>query len=116
VSLSQIGIDGYGKVYHVINPTDEIRFEDIIDGMRRCGLEMKGVSNEEWKQELKTMSDQNQTLQSVSKFFANGMFRERSLVSADQFWDAVHALNCPSFDKDYIFKWLNFILSSISKK
>jgi fatty acid CoA ligase FadD9 len=116
VYLSRVGADEYGKIYHVINPTGQIRFEDIIDGMRRCGIEMKSVSNDEWRRGLKKISDQNNALESVNKFFGNGAFRERSLVSADQFWNAVYTLNCPSFHKDYISKWLNFILHNISKK
>jgi thioester reductase-like protein len=116
VYLSSIGADGYDKIYHVINPIDEIRFEDMIDGMCRCGIEMKSVSHEEWKMKLRTMSDQKNALESVSKFFVDNPFREKSLVSAGEFWNAVCTLNCPSFHKDYIFKWLNFILHNISEK
>jgi thioester reductase-like protein len=116
VYLSSIGADGYGKIYHVINPIDEIRFEDMIDGMCRCGIEMKSVSHEEWKMKLRTMSDQKNALESVSKFFVDNPFRETSLVSAGEFWNAVCTLSYPSFHKDYIFKWLNFILHNISEK
>ena len=71
VYLSNVQTDVYGKIYHVINPNNEIRFEDIIDGMRSCGIELKSVSHDEWKMKLKTINDQNSALESVGEFFSD---------------------------------------------
>jgi len=106
----------YGNIYHVLNPKNEIQFENIIDGMRQCGIELKSVSNDEWKMKLKTSNDQNSALESVGKFFSNNTFRERNIVSADQFWNAVNILAYPSFDEKYVSKWLTFILHKIVGK
>jgi fatty acid CoA ligase FadD9 len=116
VYLSSVETDVYGTIYHVLNPKNEIRFEDIIDGMRRCDIELKSVSNDEWKMKLKTANDQNRALESVAKFFSNNTFRERNVVSADQFCNGVCTLAWPSFDKNYVSKWLSFILHNIVLK
>jgi hypothetical protein len=87
-----------------------------MDGMRRCGIELKSVSSDEWKMKLKTMNNQNSAFESLGNFFLKSVFRERSIVCADQFCNAVCILDCPSFDKDYISKWLSFILRHIVRQ
>jgi len=116
VYLSRVKTDVYGNIYHVMNPNIKVGFEDIIDGMRWCGIELESVSNDEWKMKLNTMNDQHSSLKSIGKFFSDSAFRERSIISADRFCNAVSTLNCPSFDKDYISKCLSFILYNIVRK
>jgi thioester reductase-like protein len=116
VYLSNIGADGYGKIYHVINPIDEIRFEDIIDGMFRCGIEMKSVSNEEWKMKLRTLNEQNSVLGTVTKLFLDNIFEKEDIVSGDQFYNAISGLHWPLFDQDYVLNWLRFIIYHIIYK
>jgi thioester reductase-like protein len=116
VYLSRVGANGYGKIYHVINPIDELRFEDIIDGMRRCGLEMRCVSNEEWKMKLKTINEQNNVLEYVIKFSLESIFQEGDIVSADQFYSTICNLDWPLFDQDYVLKWMRFIIYHIIYK
>ena len=65
VHLSGMGEDVYGKIYHVVDPVGEIKFQDIIDGMRRCGIEMKGVSDNEWKMKLKMTSGRHNDFESL---------------------------------------------------
>jgi thioester reductase-like protein len=106
----------YGNIYHVINRNSAIQVEDIMDGMRRCGIELKSVSNDEWKMKLKTMNDQSSAFESVEQLFSDGVFRKRDKISANQFHSAVCTLDCPSFDKDYVLQWLRFILHSVIEK
>jgi thioester reductase-like protein len=115
VYLSSIQPDVYGNTYHVINPKCEIRFEDIINGMHSCGIQLEGVSYDEWKMKIKTMNDRNNSLESVG-IFSDSAFGERSIVSSEQFCSAICTLDCPSFDKDYVSKWLSFILHNIVHK
>ncbi|CAF0942951.1 unnamed protein product [Rotaria sordida] len=116
VYLSNLKSNVYGNIYHMINRNSEIKFVDIIDGMHTCGIELESVSYNEWKMKMKRFNDQNNPLESVSEFFSKSAFSERSLISADQFYGAVCALDFPSFDKDYICKWLSFIMHNIVRK
>ncbi|CAF1281170.1 unnamed protein product [Rotaria sordida] len=100
----------------MINRNSKIKFIDIIDGMHTCGIELESVSYNEWKMKMKRFNDQKNPLESVSEFFSKSAFSERSLISADQFYGAVCALDFPSFDKDYICKWLSFIMHNIVRK
>ncbi|CAF4161597.1 unnamed protein product, partial [Adineta steineri] len=59
VDLSKVQSDVYGNVYHVVNPNGQIRFEDVIEAMRQCGVEMKSVCDEEWRMKVKAIADQN---------------------------------------------------------
>jgi hypothetical protein len=81
--------------------------------MRRCDIELKSVSNDEWKMKLKTANDQSSALESIAKIFLDSIFREGDVVSADQFHSTICTLDCPSFDQDYVLKWLRFIRHSI---
>jgi thioester reductase-like protein len=47
VYLNHIQPDIYGKIYHVLSPASNVSFEDIIDGVRRCGVQLANVSLEE---------------------------------------------------------------------
>ncbi|CAF1436026.1 unnamed protein product, partial [Rotaria sordida] len=49
VYLSRIQLDADGKIYHVINPNSEVLFEDIIDNIYNCGVQLKSISLEEWR-------------------------------------------------------------------
>jgi thioester reductase-like protein len=113
VYLSSIQPDIYGKIYHVANPTNRVAFEDIIDGIHHCGIQLEKVSYEEWRVKLKTITDLDGPFESVGEFLLDGAFHEGSTLSATQFCNAVSSLNFPSLDKDYVFKWLSFILHQI---
>ena len=102
-----------GRIYHVLNTTKKIIFEDVLKSMSMCGIEMNSVTNDEWKMKLKTFSEQNSTLQSIEIFFSNLRFKHENTTSADQYWSAVGTLDCPLMNSEYICKWLNF-LSQIS--
>jgi hypothetical protein len=96
-----------------MNPNNEIRFEDVIDGMRRCGIELKSLSNGEWKMK---MNDRSSSVESLGELFSESGLRERSNVSSEKYCNAVCTLPCPSFDKDYIYRWLYFILHNIIRE
>jgi fatty acid CoA ligase FadD9 len=113
VYLSSIQPDVYGKIYHVANPTNRVAFEDIIDGIHHCGIQLEKVSYEEWRVKLKTITDRDGPFESVGEFLLDGALHEGSTLSATQFCNAVSSLNFPSLDKDYVFKWLSFILHQI---
>ncbi|CAF3830902.1 unnamed protein product [Rotaria sp. Silwood1] len=116
VYLSNLQSNIYGNIYHVINRNNEIKFVDIIDGMHNCGIELESVSNDEWKIKMKTINHRDNLLESVLEFFSNSTVGEKSLVSADKFYNAICVLNFPCFDKDYISKWLTFIMHNIVRK
>jgi fatty acid CoA ligase FadD9 len=113
VYLSGVKPDVYGKIYHVINPNGEVLFEEVRSGIRKCGVELESVSNDEWRMKVKANADQNSRFESVGEFFFDGAFKERCTVLAEQFSSAVCSLEFPSLDNDYVFKWLSFILHNI---
>jgi thioester reductase-like protein len=113
VYLSGREKDVYGNIYHVMNPNNEIRFEDVIDGMRRCGIELKSVSNDEWK---KKMNDGSSPVESVGELFSESGLREKSNVLSEKYCNAVCALLCPLFDKEYLSRWLGFIIHNIVRR
>jgi fatty acid CoA ligase FadD9 len=116
VYLSSVQPDVYGNIYHVVNPKSEILFEDIIDGMRKCDVQLDSVSYDEWRTKLKELSDRNSPFEYVREFFLDSGFRERCLVSSEHFWNAVYSIELPSLDKDYVLKWLSFIRQNIISK
>ncbi len=113
VYLSGIQSDVYGKIYHVLNPRSQVSFQDIIDGIRRCGVQLANVSLEQWQIKLKTITERNSPFETVEEFLLDGAFNEGCTISAKQFCSAVSSLDFPSLDKDYVFKWLNFIFHNI---
>jgi len=113
VYLNHIQPDIYGKIYHVLSPASNVSFEDIIDGVRRCGVQLANVSLEEWQIKLKEIADRDSSFETVREFLSNGAFNSECTVSAKKFCNVVSSLNFPSLDKDYVFKWLNFIFHNI---
>ena len=113
VYLSKIQSDVYGKIYHVLNSDSVVIFKDIIDGICRCGVQLESVSLDEWQIKLKTISGQDSPFESIGEFLSNNAFNEGCTASAKEFYAAVSSLNFPSLDKDYAFKWLNFIRHNI---
>ena len=109
VHISRFGVDLDGKVYHVVNSSDGIDFEKIIDGMRRCGLEMKRVTDDEWNQKL---DNENGRL----GFLFDNVFSQPDAVSGVQFQKAICSLDYPSMDGEYLFRWLHFVSDHINRK
>ena len=104
ISRSEADLDG--KVYHVISTKHQIEFDDIIEGMQSCGCAMESVTQDQW-------SEQKSILQSINQFSVESAFKRKTLVSANQFWNAISTLQCPPFNRDYIHNWLNFIRCNI---
>ena len=113
VHLSAIQDNNYGKVYHVLKLTNRVPFDDILDGMQRCGVHLKMVSYSQWRTKLKTISDEDGSFQSAEEFLLSGGSYGDYTFSATEYCRAVSSLNCSSLDKDYVFKWLNFIFNII---
>ena len=113
VHLSNMQSDIYGKIYHVLNSTSRVAFEDVIAGMDWCDIQLEQISSEEWHRRLKTITDRDGPFESAGDFLLDGVFNEESTLSSTQFETAVLSLNRPSLDGDYVCKWLNFILNSI---
>ncbi|CAF0854656.1 unnamed protein product [Adineta steineri] len=97
----------YGNIYHLINKNCEIKCEEIIDGMKECGIEIEGIDDNEWKMKMKTTEN--------GELFVGNIFGERNGESNEKMNNDVCGLECPSVDKEYIMKWLDFILNNISK-
>ena len=106
----------YGNVYHVMNEKNERTLEDVINGIRNIGIELKDVSYEEWKTKMKTMNGEDNVVESVVKLFSESRFREQSSLSCEQYRRAISTFDFPSLDKEYISKWLNFILYNVVGK
>jgi fatty acid CoA ligase FadD9 len=113
VYLSKARPDLYGKIYHVLNPNSNVPFKYIIGGIDRCGIQLEEVSLKEWRIKLRTINDRYGHFASAEEFFSDSTFNEGCTVSTKQFCNAVSSLNFPSLDKDYVFKWMNFILHNI---
>ena len=113
VYLSSIQTTIYGKVFHVVNPNTEIRFQDIIDSICCCGVQLENVSIEKWRNNLKTISNQNGPLESVAELIHENLFNDSFTVSAEQFYEHTSVLALPSLNNVYLMKWLNFILNNI---
>jgi thioester reductase-like protein len=113
VYLSRMEGDMYGNIYHVVDPDNKIEFQVIIDVMRNCGIELKSVSYDEWKLIMKTINDEKSPLQSIAEFFSESAFKQKDIVSAKQFCSAIRPLGSPSFDNNYVLKWLRFISHNI---
>jgi hypothetical protein len=84
--------------------------------MRSCGFELKSVSYDEWKLIMKTINDEKSALQSITEFFSESALKQKDIVSAKQFCSAICSLDSPSFDKDYVLRWLSFISNNIIHK
>ncbi|CAF2510133.1 unnamed protein product [Rotaria sp. Silwood2] len=113
VYLSSIQPEVYGNVYHVLNLDSEVPFKCIIDDIRRCGIQLNNVSDEEWQVKLKTITDRDGLFESVEGFLLENTSNKGCILSASNFKNAISSLNFLSLDKDYVFKWLNFILHHI---
>jgi thioester reductase-like protein len=115
VYLSSIQPDVNGKIYHVLDSHNRVPFEYIINGMQCCGVQLEKVSYEEWGAKLKTITDRNSPFESVGEFLLESAFNKGFALSAKHFCNAISQLNSPSLDKDYVFRWLNFILRNIAR-
>ncbi|CAF2945168.1 unnamed protein product [Rotaria sp. Silwood2] len=113
VYLSSIQPEVYGNVYHVLNLDSEVPFKYIIEDIRRCGIQLNNVSDEEWQVKLKTITDRDGPFESVGGFLLENTSNKGCILSASNFKNAISSLNFLSLDKDYVFKWLNFILHHI---
>ncbi|CAF1184558.1 unnamed protein product [Adineta steineri] len=108
VHLSNNENSKYGNIYHLINKNCEIKCEEIIDGMKECGIEIEGIDDNEWKMKMKTIEN--------GELFVGNIFGERNGEANGKMNNDVCGLECPTIDKEYIIKWLDFILNNISKR
>jgi thioester reductase-like protein len=115
VYLSRVQPDIYGKIYHVLNPNNQVLFTDIIDSMCCCGVQLKCVSLEEWRIKLKVICDRDSPFEFIEEFFHENSFNERCQISAEHFYTSISALNLPSLNDIYLMKWLTFILENIAR-
>jgi thioester reductase-like protein len=113
VYLSDLQSNMYGKIYHVFNPDSKVSFEDIINGIHSCNVQLVKVSHAEWRVKLKAITNRDSPFESAGEFLTDSAVTEGSTVSAIQFCSAISALDFPSLDKEYVFKWLNFVLHHI---
>ena len=91
----------YGNIYHVMNEKNGRTLEDVINGIRNIGIELKDVSYEEWKTKMKIMNDEDTVVESVVKLFSESRFREQSSLSCEQYRQAISTFDFPSLDQEY---------------
>ena len=102
VNLSQMQSDVDVNVYHVVSTNDKIRFEDMIQAMQICGVEMRSVCDDEWRIKVKAIADEHSRFESVREFLLDSAF------TTIEFSNAV--------DKSYAMKCVSFILDNILHK
>ena len=109
VHISRMGINVYGKIYHVINSSGKIGFEKVIHTMRKCGYEMRDITNDDWKNKVETMNDQYSNFRCLEDFFFQHAFHQSDMASNEQFQDAIRTLDVPLMNENYILKWVQVI-------
>ena len=113
VYLSRIQSDTNGKIYHILNPTSNIAFKDIVDVITHCEIPLANVSLEEWQQKLKIEAKNNSSFETVIDFLINGSFNDECSVSAREFCNAVSSMTFPNLDQSFVRRWIEFIFNHI---
>ncbi|CAF2930450.1 unnamed protein product [Rotaria sp. Silwood2] len=114
VYLSRIQPSIDGKIYHVLNPNSEVLFEDIIDCMCKCDVQLKNVSLEEWRSKLKKINDIDDPFTFIGEFLNENLFKENRKIFAEQFCHSISPLTFPCLNDVYLMKWFKFILDNIA--
>jgi hypothetical protein len=94
----------YGKIHHIINEHGKISFENVLDTIRNCNIQIEHVSYDEWREKLMSKSNQNDLFEYVQEFFIHYPFKQTSTLSDEQI---------SPLDNNYIMKWILFILNNV---
>jgi thioester reductase-like protein len=109
ISLGHIQPDIYETIYHIVNENGGISFQNVLEGIRSCGIQIESIPYDEWRAKLMLESKQNELFESTGEFFLHHTFKQKSTMSLEK----PSRLNFPSLDTDCIRKWLIFILNNI---
>ena len=113
VYLSRIQSDTNGKIYHILNPTSNIAFKDIVDAIGHCRSPLANVSLEEWQQKLKIEAKSNSSFETVIDFLINGSFNDEYSISAREFCKAISSMTFPNLDQFFVRRSIEFIFNHI---
>ena len=113
VHLSKTPPDASGRIYHVVNADRGASFVDILEGVRRCGVRLRGVSHTRWLAQLEGLTDRTGPFEAVEASLLDSALNESSTISGKRFFNAISSLDLPPLDSDYNFKWMHFILNHI---
>jgi fatty acid CoA ligase FadD9 len=107
VSFNRHQSETYGKIHHIMNKHGNISFENVLDNIRRCDIQLECISYDQWRDKLISQS------KSVQEFFVHYPFKQTSTLSAEKNLNDTSHLTFSSLENDYIMKWLLFILNNI---
>jgi hypothetical protein len=96
-----------------MNENGGISFQNVLEGIRNCDIQLESISYDKWRDKLMSESKQNGLLKSAEEFFINSPFKQRSTLSVEQYSNEVSQLSFSPLNNDYIIKWLLFILNNI---
>ncbi len=106
--------DTYGNIYHIVNNNGRISFQNVLDSIRSCDIQIEGISYDEWQNKLIEESKQNDQLKSIAEFFLHyNPFKQKSLLSIEKDSNKASQFAFSPLDNSYIVKWLLFILNNI---
>ena len=83
ISLDHIQPDSYGKIYHIVNNNDGVSFQNVLQGMRSCGIQIESIPYDEWRLRLILESKQNGLFESTGEFFLQHQFKQKSAISVE---------------------------------
>jgi thioester reductase-like protein len=114
VRLSLTRPDVYGNVYHVLHPDGGVPFHNVVDtSASYCGIKMEGIAFEQWRIRLTQEKIGDRSFESLGEFPLDSLFLTQSILSSKQFYSLISPLKIPAMDKNYVSKWLTFILKNI---
>ena len=114
VNLSRTQSSVYGNVYHVLNSSDKVSFEQIVRLSEHVGIKLHQVSDQQWTEKLKRITDVDGPFESVGEDLLNSAFNERLISIPNQhFLQVTSTLSYPSFNDEYVSKWMKFIFCNI---
>jgi fatty acid CoA ligase FadD9 len=105
--------NNYEKIYHIVNENSGISFQNVLDGIRSCDIQIESIAYDEWRAKLMSESKQNDLFKSVEEFFIDYPLKQRSTLSVEQHSNEASQLTFSLLNNDYIMKWLLFILNNI---
>jgi hypothetical protein len=96
-----------------VNADSGILFQNVLDGIRRCDIQIESISYDEWRAKLMSESKQNNLFKSVEEFFLHYSFKQKSTLCIEQHSNEASLFTFSPFDNGYIMKWLLFILNHV---
>lgn len=114
ISTDQVESDIYGNIYHIVNSNKPISFQSILECICQCGLKLHSVSDDEWKNELITQTQQSDFIKSIGEVFIHHSFEPSNpnTIPKNELAETSRAITLPD-ENNYLMKWLTFIIKNI---